>query len=359
MKIKFIIFLLINAQLLTAQENHLITFSDPSHIWGSGIERVIEEAYRQCIRTKFIDGKVMNIRLPFAMNSDRDHMLQKKIDIPGDGKGNPELLWPIIEDLLKTDDFNNYIKALSSGREKAVIFDMLEKTWTMSSDLFIVARLRAGSYSGLPHRPYVLTSGRGAQDSDVYNYIYCVGSAGLDCSGFVWHVLSYVARQGGLDLGRTLSPVLGVPRGGDPSQYVGTAFFSSRNPHIIQVTDEIRSLRPADVMLFRDVDGVIVHSAVIQSIDFKKGVLRYLQCNNVSLAYERGVHESYIYFDPANTAASLKDPSLHWTQKRQAPFPGEDYVFEDDGERYRNRINGGGRVVRMRALIPVIERLNR
>ena len=360
MKINLIIiFLFINAQLLTAQTNHLITFSDPSHLWGKGIERIIEEAYRQCIRTKFIDGKVMNIRLPFAMNGDRDLMTRSKILIPGDGKGNPELLWPIIEDLLSAHDFNDYIKALSSNREKAVIFDMLEKTWTMSSDLFIIARLRAGSYAGLPHRPYVLTSGRGVQDSDVYNYIYCVGSIGLDCSGFVWHVLSYVARQGGLDLGRALSPILGVPRGGDPAQYVGTAFFSSRNPQIIQVNDEIRNLRPADIMLFRDVDGVIVHSAVIQSIDYAKGVLRYLQCNNVSLPFERGVHDSYIYFDSSNTAASLKDPSLHWTQKRKAPFPGEDYVFEDDGERYRNRINGGGKVVRMRALIPVIERLNR
>ncbi|MCL2211793.1 MAG: peptidoglycan endopeptidase [Treponema sp.] len=359
MKINFIIFLLINTQLLTAQTNHLITFSDPSRIWGSGIERVIEEAYRQCIRTKFIDGRVMNIRLPFAMNNDRDLMLERKIIIPGDGKGNPELLWPIIEDILKTDDFNDYIKALSSGREKAVIFDMLERTWTMSSDLFIVARLRTGSYSGLPHRPYILTSGRGAQDSDVYNYIYCVGSVGLDCSGFVWHVLSYAARQGGFDLGRALMPVLGVPRGADPSAYVGTAFFNSRNPQIIQLTDEIRNLRPLDIMLFRDVDGMIVHSAVIQSIDFTKGVLRYLQCNNVSLSHERGVHDSYIYFDPSNSSVSLKDPSLHWTQKRQAPFLGEDYVFEDDGERYRNRINGGGRVVRMRAMIPVIDRLNR
>jgi hypothetical protein len=112
-------------------------------------------------------------------------------------------------------------------------------------------------------------------------------------------------------------------------------------------------------MLFRDIDGEIVHSAVIQSIDFKKGVIRYLQCNNVSLPEERGVHDSYIYFDPANPAASLKDPSLHWTQKRFAPFIGEDFTFADDGERYRHRLNGGGKVIRLRALVPVIERLSK
>jgi hypothetical protein len=355
----FAIFFLVSSNSLAAQSNQLASFSNPAHLWGGGIERVIEEAYRQCIRTKIINGKVMNVRIPFSMNTDRDILLKTPINFIFDGKGTPEMLWTVIEDILDSKDFADYISALSSGHEKVVIFDMVEQSWSISSDIFTIARLRADSYTGLPHRPFILTSGRGAQESDVYNYIYCIGLAGMDCSGFVWHILSYTARQGGVDLGRLLSQTLGVQPGANYSQFVGTSFFSSRSSQIIQVNDEIRNLRPADVILFRDIEGDIVHSAVIQSIDLKKGVIRYLQCNNVSLPDERGVHDSLIYFDPSNPAVSLKDPSLHWTQKRLAPFRGEEFFFTDDGERYRYRLNGGGKVVRLRALIPVLDRLNR
>ncbi|MCL2186871.1 MAG: peptidoglycan endopeptidase [Treponema sp.] len=349
----------VHCYLLFSQTDPLTSFSNPSHLWGNGVERYIEEAYRQCFRTRIIDGRVMNIRLPFAMNNDRDFMLDSRMPIIADGKGNPEILWKAIEEILDSDQFDDYINALSSGREKVFIFDMIERKWSVSTDLFVIARIKAGTFKGLPHRPYMLTSGRGALESDVYNYLYCIGLVGLDCSGFVWHILSYVAKQGGLDLGRALSPVLGVPRGTDPSLYVGTAFFSSRNSQIISVNDEIRNLRPADIMLFRDVDGTIIHSAIIQSIDRQKGIIRYLQCTNACMPHERGVHDSFIYFDPANLSVSLKDLSLHWTKRRFPPFPGEDVPFADDGERFRHRAGGGGQVVRLRALIPVIERMSR
>jgi hypothetical protein len=183
----------------------------------------------------------------------------------------------------------------------------------------------------------------------------------MDCSGFVWHVLSYIARQGGLDLGKSLSRVLGVPRGGDPSWYAGTAFFNSKNAQIAEVKDEIRGLYPADIILFRGGDGGMAHSALIQSIDFEKGVIRYLQCTDEAPPRERGVHESFIYFDPARPRTLLSDPALRWTQKRYAPFPGEkDSPFSDDGERYRAFAEkGGGRVARLRVLTPLIEKLNK
>jgi hypothetical protein len=355
----FLILFVFSYGFTSAQTNQLASFSDAANIWGNGAEKLIEEAYRQCIRTKIIDGRVMNIRIPFAMNTERDILLKTPINFIEDGKGTPEMLWAVIEDILESQEFAEYINALSSGHEKVIIFDMVERKWSISSDLFLITRIKADSFTGLPHRPYVLTSGRGARETDVYNYIYCIGLVGMDCSGFVWHVLSYTARKGGVDLGRVLSSVLGVAVGANHSQYIGTSFFSSKNAQVIQVNDEIRNLHSADVMLFRDVDGTIVHSAIIQSIDFKKGVIRYLHCNNFSLPEERGVHESFIYFDPANPSVSLKDPSLHWTQKRYAPFIGEDFNFSDDGERFRNKVNGGGKVVRLRALVPVIERLSK
>jgi len=354
----FILFFFINVQLIIAQD-YLVSFSDSSQLWGNGIERVIEDAYRQFFRTRIIDGKVMNIRIPFAMNGDRDTMIESRIIYHGDGKGSPDMLWPIIDQILDSPDFARYIGELSSGREKVIIFDIAERSWSIHSDLFLIARIKSGSYRGLPHRPYVLTSGRGALESDVYNYLYCVGNVGIDCSGFVWHILAYIGRQGGIDLGSILSPVLGVPRGANPALYAGTSFFNSRNSQVIAVNDEIRNLRPADIMLFRDFEGDIVHSAVIQSIDWARGIIRYVQCNNVGLPEVRGVHDSYIYFDPLNTSVTLKDPSLHWTKKRFGAFAGEEIPFADDGERYRYRLNGGGRVVRLSALVPVIERLNR
>ena len=346
--------------MLMAQADPLVSFSDPSRLWGNGIERVIEEAFRQCFRTRIIDGKIMNIRLPFAQNNERDILIESGWEILGNGKGSPETLWPFIEEMLDSRQFEDYIRALSSGREMVVIFDIPERKWSISTDLFDIARMKAGSYRGLPHRPYVLSMGRGALESDVYNYLYCIGLVGIDCSGFVWYVLDYIGRHGGINLGGILSRTLGVPPGANPALYAGTNFFYSGSSHLISVKDDIRNLRPADIILFRDPRGGMSHSAIIQSVDFIRGTIRYLQCTDEAPLAQRGVHESFIYFNPENPDISLSDPSLHWTQKRFAPFPGEyDSPFSEDGERYRAyNEHGGGRVIRMRALIPVIEKIN-
>jgi hypothetical protein len=341
--------------------DQLAAFSDPSRIWGNGVERVIEEAYRLCFRTRIIGGRVMNLRMPFAQNNERDILSGESWEFLAGGKGNPDLLWPVIEAILDSPAFGEYTEALSDGREKVIIFDIPAQSWSVSRDLFDIARMKAGAYRGLPHRPYVLSGGRGAEETDVYNYLYCVGLAGMDCSGFVWHVLSYVARRGGVDLGRRLGRSLGVPRGGDPAWYAGTAFFNSGSRELVPVRDELRNLRPGDILLFRAADGAMAHSAIIQSVDFSAGRVRYLQCTDEAPLPERGVHESFIYFDPARPGLSLGDPALRWTQKRFAPFPGEKASpFSDDGERYRAfPEKGGGRVVRLRALIPVIEQIGR
>ena len=347
--------------LFAAETDHLASFSDPSRIWGNGTERVIEEAYRACFRMRIIGGKVINIRMPFAENNERDTLSETGWEFLGGGKGNPAMLWPAIEAILDSEDFSRYVQTLSDGNEQVIIFDIAAQSWDSSRDLFDIARMKAGSYRGLPHRPYVFATGKGIEETDVYNYLYCIGLAGMDCSGFVWHVLSYIARQGGLDLGRALSRSLGVRRGGDPAWYVGTSFFNSKSSHIIPVIDRISELHPADIILFRGLDGAMAHSAVIQSIDFNKGIIRYLQSTDEAPLSERGVHESFIYFDPANPHAALSDPEIRWTQQRQAPFPGEKASpFSDDGERYRAFGElGGGRVVRLRLLVPLIEKMQR
>jgi hypothetical protein len=344
-----------------SEEDRIAAFSDPTRIWGQGVESVIEVAYRQSFKTYIIGGRVMNLRMPFAENNERAELADQGWEFLGGGKANPAFLWEAIAEILKSEDFLNYTGALADGREKVIIFDIPTQTWTVSLDLFDIARMRAGAYRGLPHRPYVLVSGRGIEESDVYNYLYCVGWAGMDCSGFVWYVLSHIAQTAGTDLGRTLSRALGVPRNHDPSYYVGTKFFGSNSREIITIKDEIRNLKPADILLFRGADGSIVHSAIIQSVNFSTGLIRYLQSTDEAPLTERGIHESYIRFDPAVPEVPLNDPSVTWTQNRYPPFPGEmASPFSNDGDRYRAFADkGGGKVVRLRLMGGIIDKLNR
>ena len=346
--------LLIPLPFLRADQNdHLAIFADPATIWGNGIERLIEEAYRACFRMRIIDGRIMNIRIPFGENHERDFLLDTGWSIVGGGKGTPGILWPVIEEILDSDDFARYTATLSDGREQVIIFDISHQSWHSSRDLHDIARMKAGSYGGLPHRPHVFSSGRGINEADVYNYLYSIGHVGMDCSGFVWYVLSYVAQhQSAIDLNRVIGRTLRIPANADTSRFIGTSFFNSTSSHIIRVPDRISSLRPADIILFRGPNGNMAHAAIIQSIDMNRGIIRYLQSTDEAPQHERGVHESFIHFDPAQPDVSLGSSDLHWTQQRQAPFPGEQpSPFSDDGRRYRAfPEHGGGRVVRLRQI---------
>lgn len=330
----------------------LEAFADPAAIWGRGIEAEIERAYRACFRTYVVDGQIMTLRMPFAQNFERQELAGTELVIYGDGKADPRFLWERVDSILRSRDFGTYLAALTDGREKVIVFDLATQTWQLSRDLFDLAGMKAGAYRGLPHRPYVYVSGDGVESTDVYNYLYSVGRVGMDCSGFVWHILSAVAESQGFDLGESLARTLGVREGKEPSFYVGTQFFDSDSRHLMQVDDEIRNLKPGDVMLFRSRDGRAGHSAVIQSIDFDNGVIRYLQSTDEAPQRERGVHESFIYFDPDRPEMRLSDPSLDWSQNRFAPFPGEyASAFSNDGERYRADFGeGGGKIVRLKAL---------
>ena len=212
----FVSFLAPASQANESDISRLAAFSDPGRIWGSGIERVLEEAFRLHFQTRIIGGRIMNLRIPFAMNYERDTLTEEPWGFVYGGKGSPARLWARINALLDSEDFRRYAEALSSGREKIVIFDLPSQTWSISFDPFDIARMRAGFYQGLPHRPHVLHSGRGVDETDVYNFLFGVGLLGMDCSGFVWHILSHVAAVGGIDLGQTLARTLGVRAKLDP-----------------------------------------------------------------------------------------------------------------------------------------------
>lgn len=336
----------------------LAAFSQASTDWGNGLETVIEEAYRNCFRTYIVAGKVITLHLPFAENNERSELAGRNLAVPWGGKGDPLGIWDQIDTLIASPDFSRYADALSDGREKIMIFDLKTRSWTTTRDWFAIDQMKGGVYPGLPHQPCVLTKARGITAPDIYNYLYSVGRLGVDCSGFVWYVLTSVARAGGLDLNRALARYLGASRPSTAAWYIGTWFFDPRNKNLEAVKDEVRNLRPADVLVFRGEDGTTSHSAVIQSVDLAGGSIRYLQSTDVAEQNDRGVHESFITFDPRTPEVSLRDPAVVWHQRRSAPFPGEAGVdFWDDGQRYRAYPEyGGGAVVRLKMMRKLVER---
>jgi hypothetical protein len=344
-----------------------LDLSDLGERWGRGVEAAIESAYRACFRTFVIGDRILTLRIPFGENNDRAELAGNGLSIRGGGKADPRLLWDEIGKLLAAPDFAAYQASLSDGAEKAIVFDLSKRSWEENRDLFLLTRAKAGLYPGLPHKPVVLSEGEGLDAAAVYDYLFAVGGLGMDCSGFVWHSLTTVARAGGLDLARVFGRQAGSPSPTTTSLYIGTWFFTPNNKAFDLVDDRIDRLQPADIIVFRDEKGVPVHSAVIQSIDLKAGRLRYLQSTDEAPRNQRGVHESYINFDPAAPRTRLGDPSVIWLQTREAAFSGEPAsTFMDDGARYRAWTNegvyartgrGGGFVVRLKALAPAIKRL--
>jgi hypothetical protein len=335
----------------------LSNFSSPEAVWGTGVEAVIEEGFRRYQKTFIIDGKFMNVRIPFAQDSERELLADSRWSFYDGGKGRVDELWQRIEESLASKKFAAYAAALNSGREQVIIFDMAAATWRISTELYDIARLKADAYHGLPHRPYVLHRGRGVEMRDVYNYLYCIEWLGLDCSGFVWQILSYIAAAGGADLETLAKRSMGAWAN---YRVMGSSVYDSVSYEFTPVDDKISALRPGDIIIFRHWSGVSSHAAIIQSIDYANGVIRYLQSTDEAPQNERGVHASTIRFNPANPTVSLKDLSLVWEQHRYPPFPGETASpFSDDGARYRAYPEqGAGKIVRMQSLQRIIRRLN-
>ena len=344
-----------------------LNLSDLAELWGHGVEAAIESAYRDCFRTFVINGRIVTIRIPFGENTDRSELAGTDLSVKGGGKADPAELWNDIGTLLASEDFHKYEQALDDGNEKVIVFDLAKRSWEVSHDIYLVARARSGLYPGLPHMPVVLSTGQGTDPGAIYDYLFAVGGLGMDCSGFVWHALSTVAKAGGLDLAKALGKYTRAPTRATTALYIGTWFFTPNNKAFELVDDRISKLRPADIIVFRDQDGKPVHSAIIQSIDRKNGIIRYLQSTDEAPREVRGVHESFIGFDPAHQDVRLSDLSLVWSQRREAAFDGEPAsAFPDDGSRFRAWMNegifagtglGGGFVVRVKALAPAIRKL--
>ena len=321
------------------------------------LEGVIEDAYLACFKDYQIQGKQVTLRMPFGQNDERYEEGELSQQIFGGGKVEPQRTWERIDSLLQSEDFQEYIEALQTPVEKVIFFSLADGSWTVSTDPQEVKMLENGHYSGDRIRVYVLKRDAALSLADIYDYLYCVGSVGIDCSGFVYYVQKSIARSLGIDLDRMLAKVLKIPPEMVPHM-VGLWYYDPSNDQSEEVEDMIANLRPGDIFIFRGHGGIFRHSAVIQSIDFDKGVIRYFQCTDWAPQEQRGVHESFIYFDVRDPEVSLKDSSVRWTQRIYPTFIGEPSLryWKDDGDRYRTEWSTGqSLIVRLNLIKRLIE----
>ena len=165
------------------------------------------------------------------------------------------------------------------------------------------------------------------------------------------------ARAYGLELEQVLGETLRVaPRA--VRGRIGLWFFDPAQGYTERVSNRIDELRPADLILFRGSDGTFKHSAVIQSIDLERGIIRYLQSTDWATEIERGVHRSIIRFDPLRLTESLDHYSVRWLQQVRPPFPGEREPrnWRTDRDRYLWYPEAGGsQVVRLRLVAAALQ----
>jgi hypothetical protein len=327
------------------------------------LEEAIDAAYRECFRVRTVAGQPLTLRIPFGMSGERQGPGGFRQRIYMDGKGSAQALWDRIDSLILSAPFTSYAGKLAGPGEKAVAFDLQRGAFSVYTDPRLLSLVKEGPYPGTRTKIWVLKPEAALDAADVYDYLYCVGGVGLDCSGFVYHVQRSAARALGVQLDRELGSILGVDPG-EVAGVVGLWLFDPANGFVQPVPDHLAALRPGDVFLFRgrEPDGRIGfrHSAVIQSIDRQNGLLRYLQCTDWAPRPERGVHESWIRFDPHRADLRLGDPSLEWTQEVCPTFEGETALryWRNDGHRYRSYMEQGGTVmVRLKSLAAAVTRL--
>ena len=316
------------------------------------IEGLIQAAFQEYFKEYTFGGRRLAVRIPFALNGEREGARGYVQDFYFDGKGTPDKLWPYIDSVLASKAFKKYAAQVGRPGEKVIVFTLRRRSYQVSTSQPQLEALKQDSYPGTPTRIFVLRNGDSVSEADIYNYLYAVAAVGVDCSGFAYHILESVARAYGLELDAALAQSLRTdPR--SVRKLAGLAFFDPARGFTERVPDRIEELRPADLLLFRGSDGTFKHSAVIQSVDFQEGTIRYVQSTDWASEEERGVHLSTIHFDPARPGESLAHYSVRWLQQVRPPFAGENEPrnWQTDRDRYLWYTEAGGSTVaRLRIL---------
>jgi len=324
----------------------------------SKVEQLIETAFRRYFRSFRIAGESLTLRMPFGLNYEREGTPGYSQVFYLHGKGTPEQLWPYIDAVLASEQFAEYTNAITGPGDKVILFELEQQSYSLSRDRDLIESLKRGPYPGTPTRIFVHRNAAELTEADVYNYLYAVASVGVDCSGFTLYILDSIARAYGMDISTMLSERWRI----NPSQVadrVGLWFYDPASGYTEILDDRIENLKPADIILFRGSDGGLKHSAVIQSIDWEKGLIRYVQCTDWAIEPERGAHQSVILFDPLRPQVSLKHYSVIWTQKVRPPFDGEleprDWLTDRDRYAWYPAA-GGSLIVRLQYLAALFEK---
>ncbi len=316
------------------------------------VEGLIDTVFQEYFRTYPVGGRPLTVRMPFALNGEREDGRGYSQVFFLDGKGNPAELWPYIDAVLASRGFAAYAARLGRPGRQVVAYSLPRRSYRVYTSGPLLEALDQDSNPGTPTRIFVPRSGGPVSEADLYNYLYSVARVGVDCSGFTYHLLEEVARAYGVELDVELGRLLGV----DPQEVRGRFGLWLLDPargDTEKVADRIELLRPADLILFRGSDGSFKHSAIVQSVDLSKGIIRYLQSTDWATEIERGVHQSTIRFDPSRLGESLDHYSVRWLQQVRPPFPGEREPrnWRTDRDRYMwYAETGGSRVVRLRIL---------
>ena len=321
------------------------------------IEAVVEDVYRSCLRTYQIGAYNISLRIPFGQNGEREGPGGFAQRIYLEGKCSPAEVWSRVDSLIGSEDFGAYVSGITGPGEKVCVFDIRNGRYVVLRDSATISRLKSGPYPGTSVEISVLKLDPHLTGADVYNYLYAIGSAGMDCSGFVYTVQKAIAESFGVNLDERLSPSIGRSVE-EVHRYIGIGSLAPGSSVVEVVVDAIENIRPGDVILFRGRNAEFRHSAAIQSIDFDTATIRYLQCTDWAPQGERGVHASEIHFDRSSRGVSLKDASAIWTQELYPAFPGEPVLvhWRTDGDRYRSYMQaGGGVIVRLRYIRNLIE----
>ncbi len=314
------------------------------------LESFLKEVFqRDYFRTYEIMGRDIEVRMPFGMNYERDLVGWRHVVFWG-GKGRAERVWNYIDEQIESEDFREYVEAISAPKPKVVHFDMPNARYEVLYDERLINRMQKTDYpSSLLAYIYFLKDHDQITNVDVYNYLYAVSRVGMDCTGFVYNINRAIAGRHGIELNEKYAESIADQPKHVPL-YIGLHFLDPESPYVAEVDDSIVNLRPGDILMFRGRGDRLIHSAVIQSIDYQGGAITYYQSTDWAPLEQRGVHQSVIEFDPSRPEVSLCHDDVVWHKEVLPAFPGEPAAayLDTDADRYRpSAVHSGGHVVRL------------
>jgi hypothetical protein len=143
------------------------------------VEGLIDATFQEYFRGYSIGGRILTVRMPFALNGEREDGRGYSQDFFLDGKGTPARLWPFIDAVLASRGFTGYAEKIGSPGEKVVAFSLPRRSYQVHTSGPLLEALDQDSYPGTPTRIFVPRNGEPLSETDVYNYLPAVGGSSV------------------------------------------------------------------------------------------------------------------------------------------------------------------------------------